>query len=222
VSDLIDLSQPLRSGMLVGGDLDPPTFQRRRTGHSRPGLEILVTEYRTASHVGTHVDAPKHFDAAGLSIDELSLDSFAGSAVISVVASEPGELISMADIVNGGPGIRPGDIVVIKTGWGRHYATDERAYRLHPYLDGGTAEQLLEAGIKMLATDTMSPDAPHDRREPGFAFPVHRTLLSAGVLIAENLDLGRVESGRYELFGFPLAIAGGDGAPARFVARRTA
>ena len=48
---------------------------------------------------------------------------------------------------------------------------------------------------------------------PGF--PVHHTLLGAGVVIVEGLDLREVPPGAYTLLCLPLRLAGGDGAPAR-------
>ena len=48
---------------------------------------------------------------------------------------------------------------------------------------------------------------------------VHRTLLAAGVVVLEGLDLRAVEPGRYELLCLPLLVEGADGAPARVVLR---
>ena len=48
---------------------------------------------------------------------------------------------------------------------------------------------------------------------------VHRTLLAAGVVVLEGLDLRIVEPGRYELLCLPLLVEGADGAPARVVLR---
>jgi arylformamidase len=51
---------------------------------------------------------------------------------------------------------------------------------------------------------------------------VHRTLLAAGVVILEGIDLQAVEPGDYELLCLPLKLAGADGAPARVLLRRPA
>jgi arylformamidase len=50
-------------------------------------------------------------------------------------------------------------------------------------------------------------------------FVTHRTLLGAGVVIVEALDLSNVPPGDYEFTCLPLLIAGADGAPARAVLR---
>ena len=74
----------------------------------------------------------------------------------------------------------------------------------------------------MVAVDTISPDRARAMRPDDWDdYPLHRALLPEGVLIAEHLYLEDVAgAGRdLEVMGFPLKIQGGDGAPARFVAR---
>jgi arylformamidase len=48
---------------------------------------------------------------------------------------------------------------------------------------------------------------------------VHRTLLAAGVVVLEGLNLTGVEPGSYELLCLPLLVEGADGAPARVILR---
>jgi kynurenine formamidase len=218
---LMDFSHPLRNGTIVGGDLGRPRFRQRATGHAGTELSILVTEFESASHAGTHVDAPRHFFPQAAGIDELPLEAFWGKATLVSVTKEPGEPITIDDILAGGPPAESGDILLIRTGWGRHYISgDTRAYKDHPYLAEPAAEWVVRSGLKMLATDTMSPDLPAPRRPAGgYPLPVHQLLLKSGVLIAENLNLEQAQPGRYEVFAFPLALAHGDGGPARIVGR---
>lgn len=49
---------------------------------------------------------------------------------------------------------------------------------------------------------------------------VHKSLLSADVILLEGLVLQDVEDGAYELFAFPLKLGGCDGAPVRAVLRK--
>jgi arylformamidase len=69
---------------------------------------------------------------------------------------------------------------------------------------------LVERGLRLVGVDFLSVErhGPPD-------FPVHRTLLAAGVIVVEGLDLSRVEPGAYTFLCAPLKIIGGDGAPAR-------
>jgi arylformamidase len=73
------------------------------------------------------------------------------------------------------------------------------------------ARWIVDRGLRLIGVDYLSVermDAPEEH-------PVHRTLLSAGVVILEGLDLSAAPPGRCELLCLPLLIAGGDGAPAR-------
>jgi kynurenine formamidase len=68
--------------------------------------------------------------------------------------------------------------------------------------------------------DTATPDIPTHNRPEGFDWPVHHTLLQDGVLIAEQVANARTLAGnRAEFLFLPLNIVGGDGAPARVIAR---
>lgn len=58
-----------------------------------------------------------------------------------------------------------------------------------------------------------------ERRDAPREHPVHRTLLSAEVIIVEGLDLSEVPAGACDLVCLPLRLAGGDGAPARAFVR---
>ncbi len=69
------------------------------------------------------------------------------------------------------------------------------------------ALQLVDAGTKLVGIDSLSiGDAE-----------VHKTLLQAGIVILEGLDLRSVEPGEYDLVCLPLKLEGADGAPARAV-----
>ena len=74
------------------------------------------------------------------------------------------------------------------------------------------AEWIVEHGIRLVGIDFLSIE-----RDGPPSYPVHRTLLEAGMVIVEGLDLSAVEPGRYTLACLPLRILGGDGAPARAV-----
>ncbi|MFB6172167.1 MAG: cyclase family protein [Haloarculaceae archaeon] len=181
-----------------------------------------VQRYAAPTHVGTHVDAPRHFVPGGATIDELPLDRFAGPAVVLDLGRDgPGE-IPLADIeaaAEAAGGVRQGDVVCVRTGWGAKF-TDHEAYQRYPWLAPEVADWLLDRGAKLLAVDTISPDQPRAIRPAEWdAYPHHRTLLPAGVLIAEHLYLEDVAGERVELFGFPMKLRGGDGAPVRFAAR---
>ena len=73
------------------------------------------------------------------------------------------------------------------------------------------AEWLVAHGIQLVgvAIPTVASFA-----EPA---PTHLTLLKAGVVVVEGLDLSRVPRGFYQLYCLPLKVTGADGAPARAI-----
>ena len=110
--------------------------------------------------------------------------------------------------------MQAGDIVLIDTGWWRHVNTER--YEEHPFLTAEAADWLVARGAKLVGMDNSTPDqAPHYRRKD-YDFPVHNTLLSHGVLIAEHVtNMTALAGRRVEIMFLGLNIAGSDGAPAR-------
>lgn len=212
----IDLSQYFSGDMPHAGSLPAPEFETLLCVEDD---DINVQYYGAPTHVGTHVDAPRHFVPGGETIDDLPLDRFAGEGIVlDVSMDDPGE-ITADDLRSAGGDVREGDMVLLHTGWGEKYGDPD--YDPHPWLSVGAANWLVERGVTLLGCDFITPDIPVPRRPDGWMeFPVHRTLLGEGVLIAEHLALGAVAGERIDVQGFPIKIRGGDGAPARFVARR--
>jgi kynurenine formamidase len=117
------------------------------------------------------------------------------------------------------PRVEPGDIVLLETGIAKHLGTPD--YDRHASLSVEAAQWFVDQGVKLLAMDVLTPELSIGRRPPeGFDYPVHRTLLRDGVLIAESVANARSLAGRRAEFLFlPLNIVGGDGAPARVLGR---
>jgi kynurenine formamidase len=199
-----DLSQTLFEGMPVYPG-DPPY-------ESAPSLTFAVDGVNTrrlsfGSHVGTHVDAPRHFVAEGESVDAVSLDRFCGPAFLVDVPCIPGEPLrippeSLAEI-------RTGDILILRTGWEREVGT-MRYFTDCPRFAAEVPAQLLSRGIKALALDLPTVKSVGPSRE------MHHLLLGGGCVIVEGLvKLAAIVNRRVFFSAAPLKIAGGDGSPAR-------
>lgn len=204
-----DLSHPVASGMMVYPG-DPGV-------HLAPALELdrdgaAVTALRMGSHTGTHVDAPAHTVAGGRTMDAVGLDELVGEALVIRIAGLDDRATIIVDDLGDLPAHVP-PIVVVDTGWARHFGT-ERALR-HPALGVDAARLLLARGMHVLAVDTLSPD-PTDAAGTT-EFPVHGAVLGSDALIVENLANLDGLPARVRLGFFPLRI-GGDGAPVRAVA----
>lgn len=212
----IDLSQPFSGDMPFASSLPAPTFETVKHVEE-DGLNVQV--YNVPTHVGTHVDAPRHFVDGGKTIDELELDRFAGEGVVLDVSKDEPAEITVEDVESASGTVQQDDIVLLYTGWQDKYGTP--AYDPHPWFSVELAEWFVDREIKLVGVDNITVDIPGPHRPEGWLeYPVHRTLLGAEVLIAEHLANLEAHTGeRLEILGFPVPIAGGDGAPARFVAR---
>ncbi len=160
-------------------------------------------------HCGTHVDAPYHFEADGLKVDELPLDVLIGRARVVELAVD--RVIKRADLE--GVDLQGVERLLLKT---RNSAIlhSKEFRRDHVYLDPIAADLLVERGIKLVGIDYWSVEAfgSQDHRS-------HHTLLRNGVVIVELVDLSQIAPGDYELICLPLKVRGAGGAPARVVLR---
>lgn len=192
-----------------------PRFERIR---SMPADPVNLTEIQMVAHFGTHIDAPVHFIADGPAIHEIPLERLHGNGVVIGLECAPLQPIDAGRLEEAGSGVRPGDIVLLKTGWAEYAGTPR--YDEHPYLTPDAAEWLVGRRVKLVALDVSSPDLPIRLRQPGFTWPVHHILLSHGVLIAENVNVRRdFAPGRAEFMFCALNIVGSDGSPARVLGR---
>ena len=209
-----DLSQAYANGMPHAPTIPPPTIRQvksvERDGYS-------VTELSVATHIGTHIDAPSHLLADGSTIDELAPEALIRPAIVASLERDgPGE-IGVSDLeASAASTSRPGDALLVRTGWGAKFGTP--GYRDHPYLSEEAARWIVDRGFGLVGFDLTTPEVPGHLRPGGFDFPVHKILLGNGVLIIEHLFLEEVAGERIELFIGALKVTGGDGAPARVLA----
>jgi arylformamidase len=179
------------------------------------GDQANESRLNLGSHTGTHVDAPYHFVEQGLTVDKLPLDLLVGPAFVAEVDGLDGNRIDVYDLASlHFP--RDTTRLLIKTSnsqfWEDGLIEFEREY---VHLDPKTAKWLVGRGIHLLGIDYLSVEAYGERD-----FRVHHTLLEAGVVIVEGLNLSRVPAGPCQLLCLPLKVEGIDGAPARVVVVR--
>jgi kynurenine formamidase len=213
-----DLSHALRPALSRVAAFPDARFERL---YEMPRDPMNATTMSMACHYGTHVDAPCHFIPGAPAVHEIPLDRLHGPGVVWRIDCAPGDAITAAQMARCTPALRPGDIVLLDTGWADRFGTP--AYDDNPALAVDAAEWLVARGVKLLGVDCVTPDLAVPRRPPGFDWPVHHVLLGHGVLIAENLrNLRPLAGRRVEALFLGLAIEGSDGAPARVVARAVA
>ena len=164
-----------------------------------------------STHTGTHVDPPHHFLDGAPTIESLPLDVLMGDAVV-VEVHKPTGTIGPEELE--AAGLLEGDTrVLFKTPNSAIWAEPHPEFPAE-YVSVGPegAVWLVQHGIRLVGVDFLSVER---RGSPGH--PTHVTLLGAGVIVIEGLNLSGVEPGRYQLICLPIKILGGDGAPARAV-----
>jgi kynurenine formamidase len=212
----LDLTHKVGPDMPCASIFPKPSFGKVR---SLPADPFNVTEIHMVAHAGTHVDAPLHYFEGAPDMASVPLERLCGAGVVWHIDAQPNQVIEPEDLERCGPELREGDILAVDTGWAKHFGTP--LYERHPSFSAAAAEWMLARRIKLLACDFATPDLVYHLRQPGFDWPVHRTLLSRGILICEHLTGHAALAGERVEFHFGvLPIADGDGAQARVTARR--
>ena len=208
VPKLLDVSVPLAAGMPAypgNPDFELQPIKRIANGESSNVSRMII-----GTHTGTHLDAPKHFFDEGGGVDTLSLDLLIGRARVVEITRRGG--IGPEDFA--AAGLREDLRVLLKTPNSRLW-NSTAFHEDYAHVTEAGARYLVEQGVKVIGIDYLSIE---QFRKAGA--PAHRTLLSNGVIIIEGLNLAEAEAGMYEMYCLPLAVSGGDGAPARVVLKR--
>lgn len=188
----IDISETIYAGMNKYPSDPAVKIARFKSLKSGGSCNLLRLEF--GSHTGTHIDAPRHVFDTAKTVDNIAIRDFMRNVVVTDIES-----------IHGGGFFknirkRKTDGILFKCAHGRFGLSLEEA-RL-----------VVSNKIKLVGVDRMSVEEGPDRRHP-----VHRLLLSSGVIIIECLNLKKVSHGFYRLICMPLKIKDGDGAPARAV-----
>lgn len=226
------------------------SLQRRHGDQVRPdggsaANEVIIT----GGHVGTHVDALAHVSHDGLLHGGVPADDVQRGGRMSALGAEHippmlarGVLLDVAaahgvDVLPPGHGVttddllvaadraevevRHGDVVLVRTGWARHFA-DAAVYLGQdsgvPGVTEDAARWLAWRGVSATGADTTA----YERIPPGTGhpvLPVHRILLvDNGIYLLEHLNLEEAAAWRLTEFTFvlaPLRIVGATGSPVR-------
>jgi arylformamidase len=185
---------------------DPPV-QLERVEAIASGANANVSRLTCGVHTGTHVDAPLHFIDGASAIESLPLKLLTGRAYVVNLPSA--KVIDEATLEAGGlpPRTRR---VLFRTRNSDLWAKEKAFQTDFVAVDASGARWLVKRGVQLVGVDYLSV-APY-----GQSKETHRTLLEAGVVVVEGLDLSRVTQGRYSLYCLPLKLMG-SGAPARVI-----
>lgn len=205
----LDLTHPVREGMPVFPGTEPPEIREACTFSEHGFRERRLALH---SHTGTHIDAPSHMVADGISLDSYPASHFLGRARVLKVNPHQ-EKIDLEHLRQLAADLVMADYLLLASGWDRYWGA-ERYYRGFPVLTAEAAKWLLQFPLKGIGVDTISVDAMDSQD-----FPVHMTLLGENRVIVENLTGISCIPGEWcDFLCMPLNIHEGDGAPVRAVA----
>ena len=209
VNEWIDISVPLRNGMVVWPG-DAP-FQRTSTLEIAHGGPCNLSQISATAHIGTHMDAPRHYLEGAAGMETMPVAASIGRA--RVIEIHDPEVIGVAELEP--HHLAKGERVLFKTRNSQYCWKTDQFQKKYVYIVPDTAHYLADCGVQTVGVDYLSVGG----FESGGP-ETHRILLQAGIWIIEGLNLEGVDPGQYELVCLPLKIVGGDGAPARAVLRK--
>ena len=174
------------------------------------GANANVSRVEMGVHTGTHVDAPFHFVDGGKTVESLDIKTLVGRAYVvhldDSVDTIDAATLEAADIP---PRTRR---VLFRTRNSKQWTKSYKAFdEDFVAIEDDAAKLLVQRGVQLVGVDYLSV-APF-----GNSRPTHVTLLKAGVVVVEGLDLSKVSQGRYNFYCLPLKLANTDGAPARAI-----
>jgi kynurenine formamidase len=229
-----------------------PSISRRmfeRDLHATNHVGFADERVEFDMHAGTHIDALGHTSIGdrmynGIPIDDavtniglarLGIEHLPPIATRGILIDVPavrgrelrgGEVVSADGISvalqQSHLRIEPGNVVLIRTGWSRHYGVDNARYvDSAPGIDVACARWLAQHRVVAVGSDTMSLEVA-----PGVVenelYPVHQFLLAeAGIYIIEQANLEELAADTVlEFFCLCLALkfTGGTGSPVRLTA----
>ena len=203
----IDVSMDVEDGMLHWPS--DPEVEIDDYSDIKKGAASNNSKITCGVHTGTHMDAPRHFIDDGVGVDKFNLNTLIGRCrVIDVPVDISPISKEFLEPIN----IKNGDRILFKTKnseWinkgARNFHTD------YVCVNPEAAKYMVEKGVILVGIDYLSVEGYHVGHD------THRTLLGAGVIVIEGLNLFNVSAGDYKLIALPVKIKDSNGAPARVI-----
>lgn len=228
-SKLIDLTYSFDSDTIYWPTEKPLHHEFEKFGTTEEGYFYSSGKFAAPEHGGTHMDAPIHFNKAGIYADQVPLASCIGPAAVidfsARAANHPDATLSVEDIISYEATygrIPDGAIVVARSGWGKFWP-DKKRYLgtdkpndvadLHfPGYSPEAADWLVKnRNLAAIAIDTASMDAGASKD-----FKVHQIWLGANKPGFENIaNADKLPPKGSTIFCIPMKLGKGTGGPTR-------
>jgi len=167
----------------------------------------------TSTHLGTHVDAPNHFNSGGESVEKIPLKKIVvldNTKVLKIIKNDD-EIIDVNELKK--YNIEKNDTVLIYTGWSSNKLKD-KYFEKNPGLSKAGAEYLSDLGVNLVGIDSPSIDPAFDKE-----FSSHKVFSYKSIPIVENLvNLDRIKKDNFIFMALPLKLKNCSGSPVRAIA----
>jgi kynurenine formamidase len=210
-----------------------PSWTGERVFSWEPAASIdkdgyFAGKFSSEEHFGTHVDAPAHFAAGGMTVDQIPADRLVRPGkcinVAKAVAGNEDYRVSVADVEafeREHGRIADGDAVLIATGWDSRWPDQAKYMNVRdnvkhfPGLSVEAASLLAkERHVAAILIDTGSIDYG-----PSEKFEAHHTTMPAGLYHVENAaNLTSLPAAGFTVVVAPIKLKGGSGGPTRVFA----
>jgi len=211
---LVDLSHPIRDGMITYPGLPGPTIgthlsRAESRSHYAQGTEFHIGSVEMVANTGSYIDTPFHRYPDGHDIASLPLNRIVAVSGVVVDATEP---IIGPDTFDDTE--TWGSAVLIRTGWDVHFGQDDYVGE-HPHLTEAAAQRLIDGGAVLVGIDSANIDDTN-----GSERPVHSLLLAKQIPIVEHLTrLDQLPTTPFYFYAIPPPIVGVGTFPIRAIAR---
>jgi kynurenine formamidase len=185
-----------------------------------PAISSMNTVITLNTHIGTHIDAPRHFYGDGASVSDIPLDRIVmrEALVLDVSHKAAGEGVTGDDLERTGVRPGPGQIAVIKTSWTDRAFGKPEFWNNTIHLEPSVGEWVERQGVSAVAMDCF-PEKPFwlMTLTPAERGANHKRWLKAGIPMIQMLTrLDRIAP-KFTLVALPLNLQGTDGAPTRVI-----
>lgn len=236
---LVELSYTYNKDAPTSPKLRPFNMTVLKNGINELGIWVVLNEFCTSEHSGTHVDAPIHFARDTWALDEIPLEHMwrVPGVLIDVsqaaaASKERNYAIPVEELEawENRYGVIPDfSVVLLRTGWGAkshdiadYSGLDAERKNNFPGLSEEAATWLAThgsrhghvTGVVGVGIDTISVDVGNSTH-----YKAHHALYSRNLYGMENMNnLDKLPPHNFLVTVMPMRIGGGSGAPARIVA----
>ena len=196
-----------------GEGLSVETARSIACGHSSNSVILKLS-----NHLGTHVDAPKHFFEEGKTVDAYHPSDWIFSKVfIADVPVKEGGVVNTSQLEPALFNADDIDLLLIRTGFERRRGEDSY-WASSPGFDPGLCDFLRSRlpSFTAIGMDAISM-ASIKHRDMGHA--AHRAFLGAGIRIFEDMALANAPAGKglLQVIASPLIYENADGAQCNII-----